>query len=148
MQTIIYIGNNYLNNNKIATVVLNPTPSLTDNYLWIPETTDDVVAGLDSMITYTQSEYATINALHNAINNINNNVFNDIANIQAEIDNKEITNQQNVNKYLHYHTKHTDFMYQRNSTKNGNRISFITQQNYFTYQKSVTKSYKFKHYIL
>ena len=31
-QTIGYIANNYLNNDKIATVVLNSAPSLTDNY--------------------------------------------------------------------------------------------------------------------
>ena len=30
-QTIAYVGNNYLNNNKIATVILNTVPSLTDN---------------------------------------------------------------------------------------------------------------------
>ena len=65
--------------------------------------------GLDSMITYTQSKYATINALQNAITNINNTVNNDIADIQTEIDNMEITNQQNVNKNLSCHTNHTDF---------------------------------------
>ena len=49
-QTITYVGNNYLNNDKIATIVLNPTPSLTENYLWIPEgITDNVVPGLDSI---------------------------------------------------------------------------------------------------
>ena len=32
-QTINYIGNNYVNNNKIATTIVNPTPSLTENYL-------------------------------------------------------------------------------------------------------------------
>ena len=35
-----YIDGNYLNNNKIATVILNPTPSLNDNYLWIAEVSD------------------------------------------------------------------------------------------------------------
>ena len=48
-QTITYDDDNYLNNNKIATIILNPTPSITDNYLWIPETYDNVVAGLDSL---------------------------------------------------------------------------------------------------
>ena len=39
----------------IATIILNPTtPSLTDNYLWIPETSDNVVPGLDSLLTYLQ----------------------------------------------------------------------------------------------
>ena len=46
-QTVIYIGNNYLNNNKIATVTIAPT-SLTENYSWIPGTTDNVVPGLES----------------------------------------------------------------------------------------------------
>ena len=47
-----------------------------------------------------QSKYATINALKNAINNINDTVNNEIYNIQTEIDNIEITNQQNVSKNL------------------------------------------------
>ena len=116
-QTINYIGNSYLNNDKIATIVLNPTPSLTDNYLWIPETNDNVVAGSDSMVTYIQSKYATKNAIQNAINDINNNISNGIANIRTEIDNIEITNQQNANNNLLYHTNHTDFMYQGNIVK-------------------------------
>ena len=29
-------------------MIVNPTPSLNENYLWIPETTDNVVPGLDS----------------------------------------------------------------------------------------------------
>ena len=91
--------------------------------------------GLDSLLTYIQSKYATINALPNAINNINNTFNNEISNIQTEIINIEITNQQNVNKNLPYHTKRTDFMYRSNNTKNDNRRSFITQQNYFTYQR-------------
>ena len=63
-----------LNNNKIATVILNPTPSLNEDYLWILETNDNVVPGLDSMITYAQSKYATLTALQNAITNINDNI--------------------------------------------------------------------------
>ena len=53
-QTANYIGENYLNCNRKATVRLNPTPSLHEDYLWIPETSDNVVPGLDSMLTYTQ----------------------------------------------------------------------------------------------
>ena len=53
--TINYIENDYSNNNKIATTILNPTPSLIENYLWIPEgITDNVAPGLDSLLTYTQ----------------------------------------------------------------------------------------------
>ena len=49
-QTINYIDNNYLNSNKQAAVILNPTPSLNENYLLIPEgITNNVVPGLDSM---------------------------------------------------------------------------------------------------
>ena len=112
-QTIAYIGNNYLNKNKIATAIVNATTlPLTDNYLWIPETTDNAVAGLDSLITYLQPKYATINALQNAINNVNNTANHEISNMQTETDNIDITNQQNVNKYVNYHTNHADFMYQ------------------------------------
>ena len=72
-QTTNYIDEIYLNSNKIATVTLNPTPSLHDNYLWIPEVSHNVVLGLDPMITYIQPKYATLRALQNAITNINNN---------------------------------------------------------------------------
>ena len=55
-ETINYADNNYLNNDKIATVILNTVPSLTDNYIWIPETTDNVVPGLDSLLaTFNQN---------------------------------------------------------------------------------------------
>ena len=113
-QTINYVDNDYLNINKIATIIVNPTPSLTENYLWIPEgITDNVAPGLDSLITYTQSKYATLTSLHNSITNINNVINNEIQQLQTEINNIEITspNPGNVSKYLHYHTSHTDFMY-------------------------------------
>ena len=58
-QTTYYIDENYSNNNKTASVIVNPTPSLDEHYLWIPETSDSVVPGLDSLITYIQSKYAT-----------------------------------------------------------------------------------------
>ena len=73
-QTITYVDNSYLNNDKIATIILNPTPSLTENYIWIPEgISNNVVPGSDSILTYTQSKYATLTALQNSITNINNN---------------------------------------------------------------------------
>ena len=140
-QTINYIDNNYINNNNIATVILNPTPSLTDNYIWTPETTDNVVPGLDSLLTYLQSKYATINALQNAIANINNTLSNEISSIQTEIDNLEVNTQQNVSKELHYHTNHTDFMFEKKITNHhtnhnyDRRRTFIIQQHYFTYQR-------------
>ena len=95
-QTTMYIDYNYLNNNKITTVIWNPTPSLTENYLWIPEgITYNVVPGLDSILTYTQSNYATLTTLQHTITHIRNIINN---NIQTEINNIEITNQQNVSK--------------------------------------------------
>ena len=121
-----------MNNNKLATVIFNPTPPLNEQYLWIPEISDNVVPGLDSMITYTQSKYATLTALQNAITNITNN-------IQTEIDNLEIPYQGvlNVNKELYYNTPHTYYTFQRNNTIHnyGNRRSFILQQKCFTYQR-------------
>ena len=111
---------------------MNPTPSLNENYLWIPETSDNVVPGLDSMIIYTQSKYATLAALQNPITNLNSN-------IQTEINNLEIPNQGNLNvdKELYYNAAHTDYTFQRNSTihKYDNRVSFTLQQNFFTYQR-------------
>ena len=59
-QTINYVDNNDWNNDKIATVILDTVPSLADNYIWIPETSDNVVPGLDSLLTYLQSKYATL----------------------------------------------------------------------------------------
>ena len=113
-QTINYIDNNYSNSNKIATIIVNPTPSLNENYLWIPEgVTDNVVPGLDSILSCTQPKYATLAAVHNFMTNINTTINNEIQHIQTEINSLEITNQQNVSKYLHHHTSHTDFMYQR-----------------------------------
>ena len=136
-QTINYIGNNYLNNDKIATIIVNPTPSLTDNYIWIPETSDNVVPGLDSLFTYTQSNYATLTALQNSITNINTTINSEIQNLQTEIDNIEITNPTtgNVSKNLSYHTGHTDFMYQRNTTNNDNRRQFVTQNHFYISKK-------------
>ena len=82
----------------------------------------------------------------NVISSINNNMSNDIAITQTQIDNTEITNQQNVSKDLHYHTNHIDFMYQRNHTKNDNRIIFILHSKASLHiNERVIKSYKYKH---
>ena len=61
----------------MATVILNATPSPTENYLWIPETSDNVVPGLDSLTTYIQPKYATLAALQNNITIINNTIQTD-----------------------------------------------------------------------
>ena len=134
-QTINYAGNNYLHNNKIATIIVNPTPSLIENYLWIPGTTDNVVPGLDSLITYLNQKFASISTLQNSITNINTTINNEIQNLQIEFNNIEITNPQNVSKNLSFHTGHIDFMYQRNTTNNDNRKQFVLQNHYFTYQR-------------
>ena len=111
-QIITYVDNNDLNNDKIATVILNPTPSLTENYRWIPETSDNVVPGLDCIFTYMQSKYATLTALQNSITNINNTINNEIQTLQTEINNIEMTaSTGNVSKQNHYHTSNTDLMY-------------------------------------
>ena len=90
--------------------------------------------GLYSLLSYTQPEYATLAALQNSIANINITIHNEIQNPQTEINNIEITNPQNVSKESDYHTSHTDFMYQRNTTNNDNRRQFVIQNHYFTYQ--------------
>ena len=135
-QTITHVGDNYLNNGKIATIILNTVPSSTDNYIWIPETTDNVVPGLDRLLTYVQSKYATLAALQKSITNINNIINTEIQNLQTEINNIEITPPTgNVSKQNHYHTNNSDFLYQRNTTNNDNRRQFVTQNHYFTYQR-------------
>ena len=124
-QTTNSIDETCLHNNQTATVILNPTPSLTDNYLWIPETSDNVVPGLDSMINYTQSKYATLTTLHNNITTITNTV-------QTENNILEIPNQGNsiVNEQLYYHNNYTDYTFQRNNTIHtyDNRRTFPVQQ--------------------
>ena len=101
-----------MNNDKIATIILNTVPSLTDSYIWIPETGDNVVPGLDSLLTYTQNKYATLTALQNSITNINNTINTEIQNLQTEINNIEIANPGtgNVSKQSHYHTSHTNYV--------------------------------------
>ena len=89
-QTFTHVGGNYLNNDKIATIILNPTPNLTDNYIWIPEgITDNVVPGLDSLLTYIQSKYAALASLQGSITNINNTINTEMQNLQTEINNIE-----------------------------------------------------------
>ena len=130
-QTTNYIEN-YLNTNNIATVILNTIPSINGNYLWIPETSDNVVPGLGSLITNIQSEQATLTALQDAITNVSNT-------IQTEIHNLEINNQGdlNVNKELYCHKDYTDYTFQRNITvhKYDNRGIFIIHNHFFTYQR-------------
>ena len=75
-----------IKNDKIATIIIAPT-TLTDNYIWIPETSDNVVPGLDSLLTYIQSKYATLTSLQNSITNINDTINNEIQNIQTETNN-------------------------------------------------------------
>ena len=90
---------------------------------------DDVVPGLNSILTYIQSKYATLTALQDSITNINNTLNTEIQTLQPEINSFEISNPGtgDVSKESHYHTSHADFMYQRNIIKNDNRRQFVTQ---------------------
>ena len=90
---------------------------------------------MDSLLTYAQSKYAALAALQNSITNINATINSEIQNFQTEINNIDIANPQDVSKESHYHTSHTGFMYQRNTTNNGNRRQFVIQNQYFTYQR-------------
>ena len=124
-------------NSKVATIIVNPTPSLNEDYLWIPEATDNVVPGLDSLTTYLNQKFASIGTLQNSITNTNTTTNNEIQNFQSEINNIEMVNPStgDVSKNLSCHSSHTDFMYQRNTTNNDNRRSYIIQNHYFTYQR-------------
>ena len=84
-ETINYADNSYLKMEKNATVISNTVPSLTENYLWIPETSDNVAPGLGSLLTHPHSKYATLTALQNSITNLNNTINNEIQHIQTEI---------------------------------------------------------------
>ena len=111
---------------------MNPTPPpLTENKVWIPETSDNVAPGLDSMITYTP-KYKTLTALQNNIKIMNNT-------IQTEINTLETPNQGNlnVNKELYHHKNYAAYTFQRNNTihKYDNRRTFIIQNHLFTYQR-------------
>jgi len=63
-QTISYIDDNFLNNNRIATIVRNTFQTGDQEfYIWVPEgsgDSDDFVPGLDSLLTYLEEKYATI----------------------------------------------------------------------------------------
>ena len=60
----------------------------------------------------------------------------EIQNLSAEINNIENNpGTGNASKESHYHTSHTDFMYQRNTTNNVNRRQFVIQNHYFTFQR-------------
>ena len=98
-QTINYVDHHFLNNNRIAAIIVNPTPSPTENYLWIPEgITDNVVLGLDGLLMHIQSKSATLTALRNSKTNINTTINTEIQDLQSEIINIEITNPQNASK--------------------------------------------------
>ena len=123
-----------MNNNRTATIDVNTIPGINENYLWIPETSDNAVPGLDSLLTYTQPKYATLTSSQNSITDINNTINTEIHNLQTEINNIENNpGTGNASKESHYHTSHTDFMFKRSTTNNDNRRQFVTQTHYFTY---------------
>ena len=117
-------------------MILKPTPSHNGNYLWIPEgIPDNVVPGLDSILTYIRNKYATLTALQHTITNVSNTRKMKY-NIQTEINNIAISNVSNGSIELHYDTTHTDCMFQENVINNHG--TFITQQHYCTYQRKIT----------
>ena len=70
------------NNNSIATIELNTVESGDqETYLWVPEISDNVAPGLDSILTYLEHKYATITELQNTneqtITYIDDNFLND-----------------------------------------------------------------------
>ena len=80
-----------------------------------------------------------INHEHNIIKKVNNhihdkknyyNLYNDTFNFKKTDNN---VHSHSVNKELHYNTTHTDYMYQRKVINN--HRTFITHQQYFTYQR-------------
>ena len=100
--------------------------------------------GLDSVLTCTQSKDAALTALQNSITNIHTTIHNEIQNIQTE-KNIEITNPQHVSKESHYHTSHTDFLFQRillKTTTEGNMLykTIIPHIN-----EKVIMNYRLKH---
>ena len=52
---------------EVDKLILNFAPSLTETYLWIPEVSDNVVPGLDPMLTHIHSKYTTLAALQNIV---------------------------------------------------------------------------------
>ena len=107
---------------------------------WVLEVRDNVVPGLDSLITYLGQKFASISTLHSSITNINATINNGIQNFQIEINNIDIINPStgDISKNLSYHTSHTGLMYQGNNINNDNRRQFVIQNHYFTYQRKGT----------
>ena len=68
-------------------------------------------------------------------------------NLQSEINHIEIINPTtgNVSKNLSFHTGHTGFMHQRNTTNNDNRRQFVIQNIISHISEKVITSYRFKH---
>ena len=118
--------------NKIATDKLNPTPSRTENYLWIPEVSDNVVPGLDSMITYTQSKYATITSVTKYDDKTETT--------QTEINNLRIQHQggSGSSKELHYNTTPTYYMCQKSVLNN--HTHFIIQRHFSHINEKINKN--------
>ena len=67
-QTRNYIDDSFLNNNRTTSVEINIGSDLkTDNYTWVPEPSDNVVPGLESLLTYLKNQYITLITLNGAI---------------------------------------------------------------------------------
>ena len=89
-------------------------------------------AGKTTRHHYINHEHTIFKKVNNHIHNKKNyyNFYNDTFNFKKNDNNVE---SQSISKELHYNTTHTDYMYQRKIIKN--HKTFITQQNYFTYQR-------------
>jgi len=86
------------------------------------------------------SNDVTNNYKINKIQNLKKTYYNFTDDITFNKTNNSYSNDTNYittnnNKNLSYHTNHTDFMYQRNNTKNDNRKHIVLQNHYFTFQR-------------
>ena len=80
-QIINYVDVHHLNNNRI-TFLFQILHHLLLKTLWIPEgISDNIEPGLDSILTYIQSNNATLTTLQNSITNINNTINNETQNL-------------------------------------------------------------------
>ena len=102
--SLIHVDNSYLNNDTIATNILNPRPSPNEHYAWIIEgITDNVVPGLEHRLTYIASKHSTTKAFQHDNNNLSHHIDDAISNIETNIP-------QHVSKELYYHNSHTVYI--------------------------------------
>ena len=106
-----YIGDNYLNNDRISRYILNPgysvDGSIEERFMWLPNPSDNVVPGLEPILKYFELNYATIASLQNAITDMTNH-------IQTEIDNIDFPTNPDAGKTTrHYYINHGHNIFKR-----------------------------------